>query len=287
MAKELKIYKALKYIWDEFVYGGHFFSLSAAAVVGCVIILNSRYEDILPLLLVAYLLPQIIFNYDHLKDCKKDWLTNPERSSRLSERYGFYSLLFYVYILLFFINLFFLPINLITFLVVIVLFGIFYPKGLTKKIVGFKNFYSAFFFASIVFFPFLYFSLKIDLSAILFFSFAFLRGLVNTTFFDVKDEESDRLEGLKTLPVVFGKKVTIKYLKFVNILSFIPLIIGLCLAYFPTFFASLLLFFFYSLIYLKKGDDFSNLRSLSYVMVDGEYYLWLLVVIISKLIIVG
>jgi 4-hydroxybenzoate polyprenyltransferase len=288
MVRETKIKKVLKSIWDEFVHGGHFFSLSATAVVGCVITLNSRYENMLPLLLVTYLIPQIIFNYDHLKDRKKDLLTNPERAKRLSKRYTLYLSLFFIYIFTFIVDLFFLPVSLTMLLAAILIFGVLYPKKLTNKIIGFKNLYSAFFFASIILFPYLYYSIKIDQVVLLIFMFVFLRGLVNTTFFDIKDIDGDRLENLKTLPVVFGKKRAIKYLKFLNLLSFIPLVVGLLLGFLPIYFVVLLLFFLYSLAYLKMGEkDFSSLRGVSYVMVDGEYYLWLLALIIIKKILVG
>ena len=57
------------------------------------------------------------------------------------------------------------------------------------------------------------------------FLFIFLRGIINVTFFDIKDIESDGARGLKTLPVMLGRERTLKFLHWLNIFAFIPLFI--------------------------------------------------------------
>ena len=79
------------------------------------------------------------------------------------------------------------------------------------------------------FFPLLYHSLEINLSFIIMFFLIFLRCIINVIFFDLKDINNDKADNLKTLPVILGKKSTINILYIINVIAFIPLILGIYL----------------------------------------------------------
>lgn len=285
--KSFSFKNVLKVIWNEFVYGGHLVSISTTLVVLSVLLIINRFENLFLLLLISYLLPQIVYGFNYLKEVKSDFLTNPERASHLNKnlKVRFYFIFFYVVlgiILLYSIENYY---GLVLFSIIVIA-GLFYPKDATKKVVGFKSIYVAFFWALIVFLPYLYYSLKLNLAVFLFFIFVFLRALLNTIFFDIKDIESDHKEGLKTIPIVLSTQKTITLLYVINILSFIPLAIGLYSKSLPNYVLSLGIFFFYSLYYIKEAQNTKSLRlrQISYVMVDGEYALWPIFLLLSQLI---
>jgi len=109
---------------------------------------------------------------------------------------------------------------------------------------------------------------------------------VNTVFFDVKDLESDRQRNLKTLPVIFGKRMTIYLLHLINLIALIPLIVGVYSNDIPKESLVLLVFTLYSFYYLTQALflDGKILRTLSYVIADAEYILWSILIIIVKAI---
>jgi 4-hydroxybenzoate polyprenyltransferase len=124
----------------------------------------------------------------------------------------------------------------------------------------------------------------LNLIYILIFLFVFLKFLPNTIFFDLKDIKSDRKEGLKTVPVILGKKGTLKLLHILNILAFIPLFLGICLGIIPLFAAIMVLFYFYSIYYLNKASKLEDekLRMISYTLADAEFMIWPIVLVLGQ-----
>ncbi len=102
----------------------------------------------------------------------------------------------------------------------------------------------------------LHYSLTFSFSFLIVFIFIYMKGMINAIFFDLKDYLTDSKEGLKTLPVIIGKERAIKLLHLLNIAAFFPLIIGVYLKIIPIYQSiSLIIFFFYSLYYLKKAQN--------------------------------
>lgn len=279
--------KIVSAVWNEFIFGGHLLSLGAASVVWLVVIILDETLYV-PLLLIPYFMSQIVYSHNHFKEAKLDILTNPERIEHNRELIKYFSAFMLLYFSgLFFTTVFFFDAKIIVFVLAAMIIGIFYTKffkSLTKKVVGFKNFYVAFSWGILTVLPVLYYSQPFDLFFALVYLFVVLRLLVNTTFFDLKDTESDKLNGLKSLPVVFGKELTLNLLVLFNITSFVPLIVGVYLRTFPFFSVFLIVFFFYSLFYIRKARslDSSSLRQTSYLMVDGEFIFWPIVLLVSK-----
>ena len=285
----MKIKKFLKLIWNEFVYGGHLLSLGASGTLWSSAIILDKPISI-PLLGVGYTISQIVYGYNHFKGAEKDALTNPERVKHIKKikRASLPFLIFYFF--LFVISLIYLK-NIKSILVAlfILIGGLLFTdifKNLTRRITGLKTFYTSFFWALSIILAGSYYNIDNNLLIFLLFSFVLLRWIVNTTFFDIKDIESDRKEGLKTFPVIFGKKKTLNYLHLFNAFSFFPIILGIYYNILPFFTLSLSLFYFYSFYYLKKAEDEKqeNVRKLSYIMVDGEYLFWPIVLFLGKLL---
>lgn len=270
------IKKILNSIWNEFVYGGHLLSFGASGILWSSAIIFGQAPS-MPLLLSGYAISQIVYGYNHFEEAEKDASTNPERVNHIKKirKHIFPFLVFYF--LLFVISLLYLK-NLEAILVslFILIGGIFFTgifKSFTKQIIGFKTFYTSFFWAFLTILAYSYYHIQNNLLIFLLFSFVFLRWLLNTAFFDIKDVDSDKKEGLKTFPIILGKKKILIHLHLLNALSFSPIITGAYYGILPLSTLSLCLFYFYSFYYLKKAKE-ENIRKLSYVMVDGEYLLW-------------
>lgn len=182
--------------------------------------------------------------------------------------------------------------NLYTFIFVaiVVVCGILYTeyfKGLTVGyLAGFKNFYTSFFWASTVVLVPLYYNNPIKIPLLYIFLFVFLRWIVNSAFFDIKDIESDSKRGLKTFAVVFGKEKSIRLLQVINLLSVVPLLIGVYTGNLEKVSLCLVILAFYGFYYLIKATtiDGKKLRTLSYIVVDAEYIFWPLLVILGQVL---
>jgi 4-hydroxybenzoate polyprenyltransferase len=225
---------------------------------------------------------------------EKDLDSNPERAVHLKKKMGLYPLILGTYTtILALLLIFFANIYMIIFVLILLFCGIFYTilfKDLTKQIPGFKGIYiaSVWALAGAFFFNFHYLQVW-DKFSVLMFLFIFLRGIINVTFFDIKDIASDAAHGLKTLPVILGKELTLKFLKVLNVFGFLPLLIGVYLGIIPAFSLSLVVFYFYDYYYLKKAGVINNksLRMVSYTLADAEFIIWPIVLILARALFLG
>lgn len=275
---------------DEFIYGGYLTSLGCPAFVLSVSLLLGLAVD-WPVLLIAYLVPLVVYSYNYYEELEKDVATNPERSGHLGKKVKLYPVLFGVYMsLLILLLLLFANYVFTIFVLILLSCGILYTivfKDLTKQIPGFKGVYIAAVWALAGAFLFnFHYSVTWGVFSVLMFSFIFLRGIINVTFFDIKDVESDSARGLKTLPVLLGRETTLEFLNVLNIFSFIPLILGVYFNIIPAFGLSLLVFYFYDLYYLRKARvvNDKNLRMISYTLADAEFIIWPVVLLLGKAI---
>lgn len=121
------------------------------------------------------------------------------------------------------------------------------------------------------------------------FFFIFLRELINPCFCDLKDIESDKKENLKTFPIVFGKKKVVRILSGINVISGIPIIIGVYLGLLPKFALILFLILFYTVYYFsrinkKEGDSEGDSEFLYSVLPDLEFILYAPLILVSRLL---
>lgn len=271
----------------EFVYGGHLLSLGASAIVWTVIMLLDQKDGILVITL-AYLISQIVYNFDHLQDLRVEkGGDNLERAIHLSKTHRFQIVAFLSYIILF-VTLLFI-VNLQTNLVslIIVAAGILYSvklKDLTKKVAGFKNIYVSFFWSTLIFVPAVYYTHEVGATILSLFLFVFLRFIVSTIYFDIKDVQHDKKKKLKTLPAILGVEHTIAILHFINLLSGLCIIASVVFEFMPKSTLVLTLFPLYSVYYLNIGKRYktSDIKKISYILVDGEYLFWPFVFKIGK-----
>jgi 4-hydroxybenzoate polyprenyltransferase len=277
-------------IKDEFIYGGHLTALGSPILVICsAMLLNISIS--LPILLIAYLIPLIVYSLDYYASSEDDAKTNPERAMLIGKKRSanYYLIAGYILALILLLILFG-NINLITFIIVLSLFSIIYTvmmKDLTKKITGFKNIYTSFIWAlgGALFLP-VYYSINPGIACVFIFLFMGTKSLLNVIFFDIKDIETDGKKGLKTIPIKFGKKKTLELLQFLNVLSFIPLAAGVAIGALPVFTLALLALYFYTFIYLKKAEELEreDIRFASYALCEAEIILWPLLILAGSIL---
>ena len=110
--------------------------------------------------------------------------------------------------------------------------------------------------------------------------------MIITTFYDIKDLQSDREAGLLTLPMVFKHKSGwLNILHVLNVLSFTPVIVGVIFDILPLYSLFLLLILLYGFVYIQKAKgDTADINFLSYVIADGEYNIWPILLLLGAFI---
>lgn len=284
---KLSFKRVTREIWDEFVYGSHLVALGdVLALYVLSLILN--IDITISFFIVVYLSILAINFFNRYKDIDQDNLTNSERSTSISKYFKFMPYIMgFLFLVSVFITALCAPFNALIFMLFLFGLGIFYSiylKSVTRKVIGFKNFMTALPYALLVIFLSLFYNASIELSTILITTFYFIRIFINTTFFDIKDIKSDKSEGLRTLPVVFGENKTKIILTYLNIFSIIPIIIGIYWKILPFYSIALIVTVFYSFIYLEKRKLFKKQTTLYNVVVDGEFIFWLPYILIGKIL---
>jgi 4-hydroxybenzoate polyprenyltransferase len=230
--------------------------------------------------------------YNRYKEFHKDYLTNPERTKHLKRIVNKLPLIIISFLILLVLILVFYSEPTVLFFglfLVIASLSYSYSKGLknlTQKIPGFKSIFVSLMWASLPVFLVLYYSASVNFAVFLIIMFVFLRFLVNTSSFDIKDIKSDKEEGLLTLAIILGKDKLIKMLILLTIVSLLPLVIGVYFNYFPFYSLLLLIFIFlYSVFFLKitKNDKIEN-DFLYNVIIDAELFLWPSFLLLGKIL---
>lgn len=281
------IFNGLRY---EFIYGGHLVSLGAPAYVLSVSLLMGM-EPLKQLLLISYLMPLIVYNYNYFGEMDSDESTNPERVNYVRSKTALYPMIIISYMAVLAIALYlYANWGLIEFVSILVVGGVLFTiilKDFTKKIPCFKNAYTALIWAfGGTFFPVFYLSLHVGWFFILVFIFMYSRSIANVIFFDLKDMEGDTARGLKTLPALVGKKRAIQFLYVLNVIGFIPLLAGIYIGVIPLFGLALLPLMAYSFYYLRRAETAGDveLRAVSYTLADAEFLMWPVLLIMGKIL---
>jgi hypothetical protein len=76
--------KFSEFLWEEFIYGGHWLSIGASSIVLSIMIIydmSIRWE----FLFIVYLLLQCIYSYNHYKELEEDLHSNSPRVKHLTK----------------------------------------------------------------------------------------------------------------------------------------------------------------------------------------------------------
>jgi len=284
----LNINNIKKFIINEFVHGGHLVSLASSTIaLSAMILLNItiRWE----FLIIAYLGTYCIYGYDRYKGINIDSSDNFTRTNHLRKYYGLIPFVLIAYGIAF--------ISLIAYFgnITSLLFGgfllfssLFYTKKvkkMTTKIIGFKNVYTSFSVSLLIIFTAIYCSYPIGWLLLIIFAFLFLRLIIDTSFCDIKDMDTDKKLKLLTLPLYFGKQKFLSILHIINLVSFGLLLLAVIMQIVAVYWLLLGVFTIYCFFYIQKAKNpETNFQSLSSIVVDGEYLLWPIILFAGKLI---
>lgn len=274
--------KVLKTIWDEFVYGGHLVALGPTIIAYSY--MRIKNLDVAWFLLIGiYLITYIIHLVDRYFDIKND--SSAERFQHYRKYRGKIWLMLSLSLLLLIITIVRGGISILLFSIFLIILGILYSlffKKFTAFITGFKSFYTALAFSSVVFLCSYYYKMSVDITTIFIYLFFASRWFSNTTFCDLKDTKQDRADKLKTFAVVFNSKYLYLFYYFTAIISILIISIGIYLRILPVYTAILLISVLYYFYYLglskKPGANYQNLAN---VWADGESVVWLIAIILG------
>ena len=258
-------------------------SLFLAASGVCKLYLSFLLYDIAPrwnLLAATFLLVFSVYGLNKLTDIKEDKINNPERVKYVEKaaRVLEYS------VPLSFILSVILSILTSPWAVLIVLFpivsGILYSIRITPKyprlkdVTGVKNLIIAITWANgTAFLPYLAVRSVTPQKVILVYYFFFMKSLINTLLFDIRDMEGDKINGINTIPVKFGLGESRILLLVLNS-TFIPWLLvayrmGYFAVYLPALVFAILNGYVYILYFTRRGRNPG--KGLD-VWVDGEWF---------------
>ncbi len=280
----MKIKKHLNYLGEEMVYGGHLLSLGGVSIaLVTAFLLGIKTSP--GFYLIIYLGFQAIYLFNRYREFFSDRLTNPERTGHLQSAYRRIPRIVFIWLLIFFVILiYFQKTPAFLFGIFTISLGLLYSvfiKKFTGRIPGLKGIFVAACWSTVVVFLILYYEQPFTWAVVLLVIFVFLRWVVNTTVFDVKDMVDDQRKEIITLPIFLGREKSIAFLKAVTLISTIPIFIGVYLKILPL--TTLLLLFTvpYAFYYLNRIKEKNNDSFTYNVIIDGEFVLW------SALIIIG
>ena len=287
----MRLNQILKTVWKEFIYGGHLQCLGVAGIAytsSFILNLDISWK----FLVLSYLVFYPIYVHDRFRGIKMDKATNPERTDHFEKYLSIMPKLILGSIILLLILLIQIENSkLFIFSLVMLFLGLLYPlyfKGLTKKIIAFKNFYVSAFFAAMVAIPVVFHGYELDLSTTLILAilmvFVFIKTMLMQILLDCKDIEGDKPLGLLTIPVLIGKDRSLKLLKSLSLLAGLAILIPIAIIL-PQFLIGMI-----ALLLVIPVNLYSYILSqrnnyMGYVIGSSEFVLWFALIFTTKLII--
>jgi len=271
-------------VYREFVLGGHMLAVGTASIAAASAIALGAVST--PFLLVmAYLFSYGAYMMNRSAEIDSDVISHPERTAHLSGRRRYLPVISAAYFLLGYLLA--ITVNLVFFLALLLplALSLLYSVGSKRlvRVMGatklkekllLKNVAISFGWSLIPLLVGLYF-LKFELVLALFSFFIFLRLMVNTLIFDIRDVEGDKEQGIRTVPAVYGVGTTYRLMGALDLAGLAYVSILVAMKIFPGFMAILLVLPIYSLGYSALArQPGANLSYICDVVVDGEYLAW-------------
>ena len=280
--------KHLHLLFDKFVsflaISSIFIAINASLVAYFSFLLYEVRVDF-NLLLASGLLTFTVYNLDKLTGIKEDSVNVPERAGFIEKNKNSVILAtITAYIIA--LSLSFLQNHFAISIILFPLFiGVMYSIKISsfrlKDITAVKNIVIALSWSVVGAFLPLAISFCDYFLIFLIFYFFFTKLFINTVLFDVRDIKGDKMNGVKTIPVVFGRKRTKNLLLILNSI-FIPWIIYSYLSgYFHIYFIVLVLSIGYGYWYILYFCREENTGKSLDLLVDGE---WIPVVILAAIL---
>jgi 4-hydroxybenzoate polyprenyltransferase len=292
------LHRIFRAAFEEYVYGGH---IAGTALLGIILTFgflkaiqdNGPFLIDYPLLVMAYFTPVIVYSYDHYRDLRQDMRCNPDRAHYLEKKERYYKYIILAYIVILFASIVVgdEPDWLVAiFITILVGGGLLYAstsKYFTKYVPAYKNIYVSLEWAVAGTFLFeVYNQSPISALTLLMFLFIFLKYMTNTIFCDLKDIDTDRERGLKTVPVMIGYENTIGVLCCLSGVALFPIVYGVSTGSLPAAVLLFTVFALYDLTYILsayKNKGSCKLSTYGF-FADFEITLWPIIIIPTVLI---
>lgn len=273
----------MKLVWDDFIRGGFFTAISASALILSIAkILGWMIEW--HFLLLVLLISIIIYFSNFIGELKEDFLDATDEYRVMRKRKPVL-LIFVVLLTTTCLVLSMIWANYLStiFIVCFLALGILYTLGikkLTKRVIGFKDFYVTICWNLIILFYLLFYQYSLTTSVIIIIFLVLTRDFINVCFCDIKDIVTDRKNGLLTLANILGKKKLLLYLQLLNVISILIVFFGVYANYLPNTTLILIIAFVLTAIFIKIADLRKNFSTAT---VDAEYTIWIiLMLVVSK-----
>ena len=271
-------------LYGELVYGGHLLALGTASIAATAALVLGRTPT-WDLLVMAYLFSYGAYMVNRVSDFDEDRVSHLDRTAYLEGRRRSLPAIALVsfgvgYVLALLRNL-----ALFAGLLVPLVLAVVYSVGSKRmgRVLGMsrlkeglfvKNLTVSFGWSLIPLLVGLYY-MQLPPAMIVLCPFIFLRLMVNTIFFDVRDVEADAAYGVRTIPVSLGTDASRKLMDVVDFSSGLYVALLVLSGVLPVFAGLLVVFTPYSFAYryfsqrsMKHKDSLRDLAA------DGEYLLW-------------
>ncbi len=287
--------RPLGVVYRELILGGHLLALGTASIAGAAAFLLESNPTV-ALLLMAYLFSFGAYMMNRSAEMDQDLASHPERTTYLARRRrilpGVVAASFLIgYALAAMVSWTFFVALLVPLALSLLysvgskrLIGLIGTRNLKQKLL-LKNVSIAFGWSLIPILVGLYFG-AFGAPMLLLSPFIFLRLMMNTIVFDIRDTEGDRENAVKTLPTELGVSKSFKVVGGIDALSATYLILLLVAGLIPSYSVTMMLLPIYSTIYRGFAmQSNSNLGFICDVVADAEYLLWGPLIYIGKLFI--
>lgn len=271
-------------VYQELVYGGHLLALGTASIAATAAFVLGRTPT-WDLLLMAYLFSYGAYMVNRSSDFDEDRVSHRDRTAYLEGRRNLLPAIIVVsfatgYLLAFLRNLALFA-GLLLPLALAVAYSVGSKRmrralGISRLKEGLfiKNLTISFGWSLIPLLVGLYF-MQLPVAAIVLCPFIFLRLMVNTIFFDVRDVEADAAHGVRTIPASLGSGASRKLMDVFDLSSALYVALLVLSGILPRFAGFLAIFTPYSFSYRYISNRSSKYRdSLRDLAADGEYILW-------------
>ncbi|MDD2666747.1 MAG: UbiA family prenyltransferase [Methanocellales archaeon] len=241
------------------------------------------------LLIASFLVSFATYNINKLTDIEEDAVNVPERAGFIAKNKR---LVIWATVASFIValSLSFLQNPLSIFIILFPFFmGVIYSIKISnfrlKDIMGIKNIVVALSWAVLGAFIPLAVSFRDYLLISLIFYFFFIKCFINTVVFDVRDIEGDRMSGVKTIPVFFGRSNSKNLLLGLNSTLLVWLAFSCFMGFFRQYLVVLIFCIFYGYWYiLYFCKDKLKIGTSVDLLVDGEWMIIAMLAIAATLL---
>jgi len=259
--------------WDIF-----FVAIGTVSEIIAISIIVEKPFNPIPLI-IAFLSTLTIYLFDFARDEKDNIHYKSEHKLLASKRIAVLCIIIFSALSALFLALRFGSTSGFYILSIGLILSILYPiffKNLTKKIVGFKDFFVAILWNLFIIFYLAFSNVSFDFGIIILLVVIFLRDFVNANYCDIKDIQEDREKGLLTIASIVGKTKLLKFVQALNILSILIILLFKYTGALPISTVWLIIPIIFVMIMMAN----SKRAKYSTAIVDSEYVLWAIILLI-------